>query len=328
MDGNTVYKEKYVRKINSILSINQDKDYLKGFYYYISSSRLSYSTAYDYLNYVLNFINYVNKDIERITLDDYTEYLSMIKDKSSSYQISVYSGLKKFSLYLLASKRVSDNPMAYINRPKFREELCTIEKRDKGFLDKREIKRYIEVVEEGVGTSRSIARQKEWKARDLSIILIFLSTGIRCSALYKLNMNSIDFKKQTLITTDKGDHVRECNLSTELLEIIQEWIEKRKEILGSNEEEALFISNQKTRLDQSSISRIVNKYAKDIKGKHITPHKLRATYGTQLYNQTKDLFFVQECMGHSNPKTTEKYIRGEKNNCREGAANIMKQIIF
>ena len=46
----------------------------------------------------------------------------------------------------------------------------------------------------------------------------------------------------------------------------------------------------------------------NISGKNITPHKLRATYGTQLYNATKDLFFVQEMMGHSDISTTQVYL--------------------
>ena len=81
-------------------------------------------------------------------------------------------------------------------------------------------------------------------------------------------------------------------------------------------------------MDQSTIYRIVNKYAKDIEGKHITPHKLRATYGTHLYDKTKDVYLVQSCMGHSNPKTTEMYIRGQNNNNRKTAADIMSKITF
>ena len=65
-----------------------------------------------------------------------------------------------------------------------------------------------------------------------------------------------------------------------------------------------------------------------IEGKNITPHKLRATYGTQLYNKTGDLYMVQECMGHSSPTTTELYIRGKKNKNAQAAAEIMTKILF
>ena len=57
-----------------------------------------------------------------------------------------------------------------------------------------------------------------------------------------------------------------------------------------------------------------------------SPHKLRATYGTQLYDKTRDIYLVQQCMGHSSPKTSELYVRGQKNSSREKAADIMAQI--
>ena len=99
----------------------------------------------------------------------------------------------------------------------------------------------------------------------------------------------------------------------------------RSEILNGKEEDALFISNQRVRMDQSSISRVVNKYASGIKGKRITPHKLRATYASTIYNESKDLYLTQKCMGHSSPKMTETYIRGQKDVNREKGMMIMSK---
>ena len=115
-------------------------------------------------------------------------------------------------------------------------------------------------------------------------------------------------------------------MSDETIRILNNWLEKRKRLLNDKLEDALFISNQRTRIEQTSVYRIVNKYAKEIEGKHITPHKLRATYGTQLYNATKDIYFVQQCMNHSNPKTTETYIRGVKNTTKT-ASDIMTNLL-
>ena len=105
-------------------------------------------------------------------------------------------------------------------------------------------------------------------------------------------------------------------------------MDDRIKFLRDENELALFISNRGTRMDQRSIDRVVSKYAQDIEGKHITPHKLRATYGTQLYASTNDLYFVQSCMGHSNPKTTELYIRGQKDSSRKTASDIMSKLTF
>ena len=327
MNGKEVYEERYKVKIENVIQNNTDKPYLKGFYNYMSSSRLSYSTKYDYINYVVAFMNNNGKQVESLELDDYTEFLTGLNNMTSSYQISVYSGLKKFAKYLVASRKASYNPMEEIARPKHKEKEETIAKREKGYLEKREINKYISTVKSGVGSNRAIARQEQWKERDLLIILIFLTTGIRCSALYKLDLNSINLQDKTLTANDKGDNVRQYILSDELVVAINDWLDKRQQILGDIEENALFISNQRARLNQMSIYRVVNKYAEGIKDKHITPHKLRATYGTQLLKETRDIYFVQECMGHSNPATTELYIRGQSKDNETRACDIMSKII-
>jgi len=327
MDGNEAYVNKYEKMINNIIQNNIDKDYLKGFYFYILNNKASYSTAYDYLNYVVNFMNCNKKKANELLLDDYTEFLTSISKFSTSYQISVYSGLKKFASYLIDSKRTTDNPMLHVSRPKYQESQETIEKREIGYLDKKEIKEYLKVTKKGAGSDRAIARQQNWKERDLLIIRIFLHTGMRCSALYKLDVNSINFSKKTLTTVEKGKKVQIFELTDELIECVNEWLTKRELILNDVKEDALFISNQRTRMDQSSISRVVNKYSHSIKGKHITPHKLRATYGTHLLKETNDIYFVQKAMNHSSPKVTELYIRGERESNRRKASDIMSKIV-
>jgi len=327
MNGKEVYEDRYRIKTENVINNNPDKPYLKGFYNYMSSSRLSCSTKYDYVNYVVAFMNTNRKNVEDLELDDYTEFLTGLNNMTSSYQISVYSGLKKFATYLVASRKTAYNPMEQIARPKHKEKEETIAKRENGYLEKKEIGKYISAVKSGTGTSRAIARQEQWKERDLLIILIFLSTGMRCSALYKLDLSSIDLQNKTLTANDKGDNVKTYILSDNVINSVCDWLNKREQILDGIEENALFISNQRTRMDQSTIYRVVNKYAKGIKDKHISPHKLRATYGTQLLEETRDIYFVQKCMGHSNPATTELYIRGQSKNNESRACDIMSKII-
>ena len=169
---------------------------------------------------------------------------------------------------------------------------------------------------------------KEWKERDTLIVKLLLYTGLRCSALYKLNVSNIDFTNKKLVAIDKGGKTPEFYLDDEIIDHINAWINKRNILLGDyNVEEALFISNQRKRMDQSSISRVVNKYSQNITDKHITPHKLRATCGTQLLKETNDIYFVQKYLGHSNPKTTELYIRGQNNSIMEKGGSIMSKII-
>lgn len=324
MDGVKAYEEKFNQKTVNVLKNNTEKPYLEGFYYFINN-HLSYSSTYDYVNYILNFMNFINKSPEELTLDDYTKYLSSLRNKTSSYQISVYSALKKFSTYLLANGKNTLNPMQYIKRPKAVESKETKTKRENGFLKEDEIKTYLETIEYGAGTSRAVARQEEWKERDKLIAYIFLATGMRCSALFKLNVENIDYINKKLNTMEKRDKIVEYPMSEELMECISAWLKKRQSLLQGKDEDALFISNQRTRMDQSSIYRVVQKFAENIPDKNITPHKLRATYGSCIFNETKNLYLTQKCMGHSNPKTTEIYIRGQEDATKETGLQIMSK---
>ena len=326
MTGTQEFNKKYINKINNILS--SQPDYIRGFVNYMSDVALT--TKYAYMNDVIGFIKKIDKPIEQLTLDDFSNYISELQYKengettTSSYRIAVYSALKKFNEYLYTFKKISENYMEYIKRPKPIEKQNTIEKREKGFLTKNEIAKYIQTVEDN-----SINKYRQigyiWNKRDLLIIKIFLVTGIRCSALSRLDINNIDFTTNTLSVTDKGNKIKQCILPEDIIDDVKEWIEIRENEIKDNQP-ALFISNRRKRMDQLSIYNVVNKYSRNIKNKHITPHKLRATYGTQLYNATKDIYFVQKCMGHSTPKTTELYIRGTEQNIKK-ASDIMNRII-
>lgn len=327
MNGKEIYEDKFVQKTYNIIKDNPDKPYLKGFYNYMGNS-LSCSTKYNYIYFVVIFMNSNGKKVEELDFDDYTEFLAGISNATSSYQISVYSGLKKFAKYLVASRKTDYNPMNHIERPKFKEKEETIVKREKGYLEKEEINSYISTVKSGAGSSMARARQESWKERDLLIVLLFLNTGIRCSALFKLDVDSIDLENKTLIVTDKGYKIKQPVLSDELIKHIKEWLINREILLNDKNENALFISGKRKRMSQSAISRVVSKYAADIKGKNISPHKLRATYGTQLLEETGNVYFVQQCMGHASPSTTELYIRGQKNGNESKASDIMSRITF
>lgn len=326
MTGTQEFNKKYINKINNILS--SQPDYIRGFVNYMSDVALT--TKYAYMNDVIGFIKKIDKPIEQLTLDDFSNYISELQYKengettTSSYRIAVYSALKKFNEYLYTSKKIPENYMTYIKRPKPIEKQNTIEKREKGFLTKNEIAKYIQTVEDN-----SINKYRQigyiWNKRDLLIIKIFLVTGIRCSALSRLDINNIDFTTNTLSVTDKGNKIKQCVLPEDIIDDVKEWIKIRENEIKDNQP-ALFISNRRKRMDQLSIYNVVNKYSRNIKNKHITPHKLRATYGTQLYNATKDIYFVQKCMGHSTPKTTELYIRGTEQNIKK-ASDIMSKII-
>lgn len=327
-------KEEYNKnKENKIEKLIESNPGLEGFYYFISEK--SNDTIYNYLLKIEDFLIQSKKNPEELNFDDFTRHMLKAKrtktgkTSTASYRVVTYQALKLYGKYLVVKGILNSNPMDMIERPSAKDSQETIEKRERGFLSEDEIKQYLNAVKTGVGNSSSRKKQKRWRERDLAIITLLLTTGMRCSALYKIDVNDIDFENQKLLVTDKGSKVKEYRLANDVLNNLRNWVTKRNMLMSVEEQNAtnaLFISHRRTRITTNAISDIVSKYAVAIEGKNITPHKLRATYGTQLYNATKDIYFVQECMSHASPTTTERYIRGQKNKTEEASA-IMGALI-
>lgn len=317
MKGTMAYGNRYEKLARNRIEKIDERYMLKGFYNYIITTK-SYSSAYLYLSYVINFLKDVS-DVTKIDIDDYNGYLASLKSKSQTAQIDAYHALQKYSRYLKA-KGVNEDHMIYVDRPKFFETAETKEKREKGYLTKTEAKK---IVKEALTWDTYKKDADKWNYRDYVILTIFLTTGIRCSALYKIDVRDVDLDECAITVFEKGNKARKIYISEETCEAIKKWLEIRSELLDGTKEDALIISNRKKRLESQSIACVIKRIGYKVTGRMITPHKLRATYGTQLYAKTRDLYFVQECMGHSNPKTTELYIRGQKKDASKKAADLM-----
>lgn len=326
MKGTEEYNLTMENKAKKIIEDNPDKPYLEGFYYY-ALSNMSYASAFNYLFYAYRFIKESNiKDISKITMDTYTKYMYKTKNYTSSYRIAIYSSLKKFSVYLKANN-YCENYMQFIPRPKFYETQQTKEKREIGYLTKSEVKQLIHSVPK---KNKTRDRSDLWQVRDKAIILLFLNTGIRCAALYKLDIDDVDMNNKTIRVLEKGEKARQININETTIACLKDWIALRNEYIKGtrgDKEFALFISQRKERLGTQGIAKVIRDCSTSIENKHITPHKLRATYGTQLYNATHDIYFVQSCMGHSSPIVTEKYIRGVKNDATKIASDLMSEFL-
>ena len=327
MNGIQEYDKNYSNKIKNIIAEHKD---LKGYYAFLSDK--SQSTIYSYLFHIGSFMTYVGKPLDKFDFDDFADYLAKSKYtnkgniSTQQYRITVYHSLKSFGKYLVAKGILHKNPMDSIDRPKSKDSQSTIVKRNNGYLSKEEINILLYNVKNGCGNELSIKKQEKWRNRDNAIIMILLNTGIRCSALYKLDIASVMLDENKILVTDKGGYAKYKIISDATVEAIEKWISERDEILSGTQCEALFISNQKKRLTVRSIENIVKKYTENISGKNISPHKLRATFGTQLYQQTKDIHFVQKAMDHKSADTTASYIRG-KDSVSNKASDIMEKLL-
>lgn len=325
MTGRESENEMWQKRIkNKIEKYKKEMPYLETFNNYIGKKSLI--TRYNYLNHVVNFLKYTNKDVSELNISDYINYMGSLEDKTSSYHIITYSALKKFSKFLNATKLNAENPMIDVEAPERIESLETSNKRENGYLTKEECKQYIDNVK-NCNTGMKKIHEGNMK-RDLALIMLLLNTGMRCSALRTLDVDSLDLEKNTLRTVEKERRVVEIPFSNEIKNVLVDWLKEREKILDGIDEPALFISNRKNRMSNTAVTKTVEKYAHTIDKKHITPHKLRATYGTNLYNTTHDLYFVQQCMGHASPDITETYIRGQKDVTRRQASEIMEDFLW
>lgn len=144
------------------------------------------------------------------------------------------------------------------------------------------------------------------RIRDFLIITWLLSTGLRVSELVGIKMEDLNIKEEFFRITRKGGKQQILPLSAELLHSIEKYLEirQKKGLQGTH----LFLSLQNKPIQTKTISMVINKYRKKAGiEKKITPHMLRRTFGTNLYNQTKDMYLVAEILGHASAETTRKY---------------------
>ena len=91
------------------------------------------------------------------------------------------------------------------------------------------------------------------------------------------------------------------------------------------EEPALFTSLQNRRISTRAVEKLVKKYATIAAPlKHITPHKLRSTFGTNLYRETGDIYIVADVLGHKDVNTTKKHYAAMSEDIKRSVANKVK----
>ena len=154
-----------------------------------------------------------------------------------------------------------------------------------------------------------------------------MRTGMRETALIEINLSDISFLENDLKVIDKRHKVHHYYLSESTKDVLRKWIFVRKEILNGIEDvDALFISNRKVRMTADSVINIVKKYSEEALGYAISPHKLRAAFCTILYDETHDIEFVREAVGHSSVTVTQRYIVKD-NSEKKKAARMIEELI-
>lgn len=193
-------------------------------------------------------------------------------------------------------------------------------------LEGDEVSSIIDLAESGeLSTKRQEAFHKHTKVRDYALLTLLLGTGIRVSECVGLNIDDIFFNNNSFKVTRKGGEQVILYFNEEVEYALKQYIEERKHIEGVDGEKALFLSLQRKRIGVRTVEKLVKKYAKIVSPlKKITPHKLRSTYGTNLYQQTRDIYIVADVLGHKDINTTKKHYAAQVDDNRKNAATKIK----
>ena len=194
-------------------------------------------------------------------------------------------------------------------------------------LEANEVSQLISVAESGNGLSKHASGYHDkTKIRDTAILTLFLGTGIRISELVGLDNNSFDFAENSFLVTRKGGNQAILYFSNEVKYALQEYIaQKSNDPKVPQDEPAFFLSMQYKRINVRSVEILVKKYSKIVSPlKKITPHKLRSTYGTRLYNATGDIYIVADVLGHRDVNTTKKHYAAITAENRKRVANVLQ----
>lgn len=329
--------------------INQEKlseilvslpDYVPDFFVAIennssSLTRLNYGydlrSFFDFLSSKFNvkMSDISLENLEELKVRDIERYLSYVSMYEKNGKIVTnkergkarkLSALRSFFKYLFNSDMISSNIITKISTPK-------IHQKEIIRLEVDEVVKLLNEAENPVDlTKREQGYNKLTKARDLAILSVFLGTGVRISELVGLNVDDIDFNNNSFKITRKGGNEVVLYFSDEVKSALLDWLDVRKDIETAVEnDKALFLSLQRKRITPRAVENLVKKYAHAVTPlKKISPHKLRSTYGTNLYRETQDIYIVADVLGHKDVNTTKKHYAAISEDIRRNASTVVK----
>lgn len=285
---------------------------LKTFFQFLQTERVQFSHKPLYA--------FTNDDLALLTQSDLTSYVEYLtfyyKNEPDSdtpvkaltnHDLSIkrkLCSIRSFYDYLFKNGRIPSNVTTLVPLPKIHEKPILR-------LSMDEMHRMLEQAATGDGlTSRQKAWHKLTVKRDFALLSLFLGTGVRVSECVGMNIGDVDLENNAFLVTRKGGNQVVLYFPAEVAEALAEYITEREKMKAQpGHEDALFLSMQKRRITQRAVQNLVKKYAAvaaPLKPR-ISPHKLRSTFATNLYNKTGDIYLVADVLGHTSVDTTRKH---------------------
>ena len=251
---------------------------------------------------------HINKYITSLRTKDVNGRTERTSDSMKSVQ---WSALNSFFQFLVPDY-IGTNPVANTKRPKMKD------KPKVTYLTSEEVAKMLRKVE-------TTATDK-FKNRDLCILKLGFSKGLRVSAIVQIDIDDIDFKNNQISVTEKGDYDDRIMFGENLKKQLLLWLEDRKKYFGEANSKSLFVSQFGQRLGDDAIANMLKKYAKGVTDKKVTPHVMRHTCATNLYEKTGDIYLTSRQLRHKSVTVTQRYaeISEEK---QKVATNVLDNLI-
>lgn len=281
----------------------------------------------DYKNYQLR--DFTLRDLEKLRGQDISDYLRYVKvyRKNGSQVTNAeraakrkLCSLRRFYAYFYRYEMINANPTLKVDMPKIHDKAITR-------LDVNEVAEFLDNVESGNKlTNSQFKRHQKLKCRDLALLTLMLGTGIRVSECVGLDIRDVDLDNDRIKVIRKGGAESFVYFGDEVRTALLDYLVERETLQPEpGHENALFISSRNKRLCVRSVELLVKKYAATVTTvKHITPHKLRSTYGTSLYQASKDIYLVADVLGHKDVNTTRRHYAEIVDENKRNARNIVR----
>jgi integrase/recombinase XerC len=232
---------------------------------------------------------------KKCTVDDFRDYLFAImkRGQARSYVRLQFSALRTLYQFLAARKGLRRNPVRGVQLPKIEKKLPLVLTRQQ--------------IEELLAAPTRVAKNRAAPAwmplRDVAIMELFYSSGLRLSELAALDVADVDLFTESIRVLGKGRKERVCPVGLPALEAIS-----RYRAAGNVHSGPLFINKARRRISTRSVWLILKRYLRHTSIPiSISPHKLRHSFATHLLDRGADLRSVQALLGHASLSTTQIY---------------------
>lgn len=227
--------------------------------------------------------------------DDFRDYLFelMKKSQARSYIRLQFSAFRTFYRFLVERKNFRKDPVRELQLPKPEKKLPLV-------LTRQQID---ELLAAPLRTPKHRAAPAWMPLRDVAILELFYSSGLRLNELASLNVADLDVYTESVRVLGKGRKERVCPVGAPALEAVSHYRSAAKVQTGP-----LFLNKSRCRISPRSIWLILKRYLRHTSIPiALSPHKLRHSFATHLLDSGADLRSVQALLGHASLSTTQIY---------------------